>query len=106
MSSADLYGILQDSSEERKLYIFSFGRDVPPKVGNIDKALRALANKYLPGYTARITGHSPRKGAALEACTAGIPEAFIQAQGDGPIRLFVERTWAQHGRKIILHSLW
>ena len=85
--------------EEGKTYVFSYGRDVPPRVGSIDKALRALTNKYLPGYTLRITGHSARKGAALEACAAGIPEAFIQAQGGwaDPVvcRSYMGSAWAQ-----------
>eukprot|EP00766_Chilomastix_caulleryi_P001754 gnl/Chilomastix_caulleri/2726.p1 GENE.gnl/Chilomastix_caulleri/2726~~gnl/Chilomastix_caulleri/2726.p1 ORF type:complete len:75 (-),score=2.63 gnl/Chilomastix_caulleri/2726:99-323(-) len=51
----------------------------------------------MPNKSFRISGHSARKGAALEACVAGVPEAFIQAEGGwrdpAVCRQYMGRAW-------------
>lgn len=70
-----------DAIENNRTFIFGGSRDIPPSVQGVDKALAAVLSKLAPDYPLRITGHSARKGAALEACALGIPQPIIQCQG-------------------------
>lgn len=78
-------GILQSWWEEAKVqkrvYVFGNDVDTPPSVQNVDKTLATLVHRLAPEYPLRVTGHSARKGAALEACALGVPQAIVQAQG-------------------------
>lgn len=62
-------------------FVFSGEEDVPPTVQSVDKALVGVLAKLCPEYPLKITGHSARKGAALESCALAIPQALVQAQG-------------------------
>ena len=71
----------RNAKDQGRIYVFGKDTDTPPKVQAIDKVLGVLVQKLAPEYPLRVTGHSARKGAALEACALGIPQAIVQAQG-------------------------
>lgn len=72
---------LSRAKEANLDFVFANNKNQKPTVTSIDKALVAVLTKLMPEYKFRITGHSARKGSAMEACMAGLPEAFIQIQG-------------------------
>lgn len=64
---------------EGRTYLFVGRHDKPPETAAITAHLRRLCERL--GCEARITSHSARKGAAVEALRAGVPLPVIQALG-------------------------
>lgn len=61
------------------LNLFEGAKGKPPETSSITSLLGRLSKKL--GLEARITSHSARKGAAVEALKAGVPLPIIQAMG-------------------------
>ena len=59
--------------------MFTEKRGRPPSTASVTERLKRLTRKL--GLAARITAHSARKGAAIEALLAGVPIPVIQALG-------------------------
>ena len=63
----------------RRKYLFTEKRGRPPSTASVTERLKRVTRKL--GLAARITAHSARKGAAVEALLAGVPIPVIQALG-------------------------
>lgn len=62
-----------------KTYLFRGHSRKPPETAAVTRLLRSTSTKL--GMRERITSHSARKGAAVEALLAGVPLPVIQALG-------------------------
>lgn len=87
------------AKDQKRVFIFSGKEDKPTSTQAVDKALAAVVKKLAPEYPLRISGHSARRGAALEACSLGIPEAIIQSQGGwadpSTCKLYMAAGWSK-----------
>ena len=66
--------------KQGKTYLFEGNKGKPPETPEITRLLKRITKKL--SINERITSHSARKGAAVEAVLAGVPLPVVQALGD------------------------
>ena len=67
------------ATKQGKTHLFRGRGGKPPETAAVTRLLRAASTRL--GMRERITSHSARKGAAVEALLAGVPLPVIQALG-------------------------
>lgn len=69
----------EEAAKQGKTGIFTNRQGVYPTTATITRRLKKVTEKV--GVKTRVTAHSARKGAAVEAVLAGVPMPVIQALG-------------------------
>ena len=69
----------EEAVAQGRATLFGGRKDKPPETAEITRTLRGLGERLGEGM--RLTSHSARKGAAVEAVLAGVPLPVVQALG-------------------------